>query len=92
MMNTWITPPHHAVYSRPGHKEAPGLQADMLRYLFSPTPVLHHDWRYSDVSALNQARSKACDLWEEQGGAVWDEAPSAAHLSLWAAGEAELEK
>lgn len=63
----------------------------MLRYLFCPTPVLHHDWRYSDVGTIENARGGACDLWEEQGGLIWDEAPTNAHLALWAGGEVELE-
>jgi hypothetical protein len=91
-MMSWMPPPHPAVFTRPGMKNGGNLQADLLRYLFCPTPVLHHDWRYSDTAALEQARVKACDLWEEQNGAVWEETPSAAHLGLWAAGEVELER
>ncbi|BEI79573.1 hypothetical protein CcaverHIS002_0101020 [Cutaneotrichosporon cavernicola] len=92
-MMSWMTPSSHPLlYTRPGKQDKVNQQADLLRYLFSPTPVLHNDWRYSDVAALEQARAKACDLWEEQSGAVWDETPSAAHLSLWAAGEVELER
>ncbi|KLT46287.1 hypothetical protein CC85DRAFT_59374 [Cutaneotrichosporon oleaginosum] len=91
MMN-WMAPTHPVVITRPAPQNGGNLQADLLRYLFSPTPVLHHDWRYSDAASLEQARLKACDLWEEQNGAVWEETPSAAHLGLWAAGEVELER
>jgi hypothetical protein len=66
-------------------------QADLLRYLFCPVPVLHQEWRYSDVWGMEQARAGACDLWEEAGGKLWDEAPSAAHLAFWAGAESELE-
>ncbi|GMK54988.1 hypothetical protein CspeluHIS016_0200440 [Cutaneotrichosporon spelunceum] len=93
-MMGWITPPsaHPLIYPRNSQRDKVNQQADLLRYLFSPTAVLHNDWRYSDVAALEQARAKTCDLWEERNGAVWDETPSAAHLSLWAAGEVELER
>jgi hypothetical protein len=83
---SWIQPT-----SLPLKRDAAALQTDMLRYLFSPVPVLHQEWRYSDVWCMEQTRAGACDIWEEAGGRVWEEAPSAAHLSFWGAGAAELE-
>lgn len=65
----------------PKKRDAAALQADLLRYLFCPVPVLHQDWRYSDVWGMD-----AGDIWE---GGVWDETPSAAHLAFWA--ESELD-
>lgn len=85
-----MTPPHTTVFVRPS-KDAGALQADLLRYLFSPTPVMHHEWRYSDVSAVELARAGACDMSDEDGGAIWDAPGTAAHLSLWASGETGLE-
>lgn len=90
-MLAWMNPSAPSVYSRSPIKDAGGAQADLLRYLFSPTAALHHEWRYSDLSSLEMVRGGNCDMWEEQNGLVWDEAPTAAHLGLWAAGEAEME-
>ncbi|WOO81373.1 uncharacterized protein LOC62_03G004902 [Vanrija pseudolonga] len=90
-MLAWMNPSAPSVYSRSPIKDAGGAQADLMRYLFSPTAALHHEWRYSDLSSLEMVRGGNCDMWEEQNGVVWDEAPTAAHLGLWAAGEAEME-
>ena len=54
----------------------------LVKYMMSPYPVAHYDWRYSDISSMEQAQSGYSDLWEEDGGKVWNEIPSQAHSSL----------
>lgn len=57
-------------------------QDNLLRYLFSPAPVLHREWGYDDVSSIEACSQGLGSLWEEQHGAVWAEQPTGAHLSV----------
>ncbi|EIW70020.1 hypothetical protein TREMEDRAFT_30253, partial [Tremella mesenterica DSM 1558] len=65
------------------HQRPPSVQqSDLLKYLFSPTAVHHHDWQYTDLDSLRVCDQRESDLWEEMGGHVWVEQPSQAHLKL----------
>ena len=57
-------------------------QANLIKYLFSPTPVMHHDFGYSDISSVEQCQAGLADLWEEQGGDVWVEPPTEMHAIM----------
>lgn len=57
-------------------------QNDLLRYLFSPEPVLDLQYGYNDLSSMRQCEMGESDLWEEMGGKVWTEAPGATIASL----------
>ena len=67
----------HELNSTPGD-----AQHNLLRYLFSPSAVQHHRWRYSDIECLQTCQQGCSDLWEEDGGKVWIDSPSKAHLQL----------
>ncbi|ORX33743.1 hypothetical protein BD324DRAFT_638421 [Kockovaella imperatae] len=63
---------------------------NLLRYLFSPTPITHYDFGYTDISSVEQCASGTSDLWEEDGGRLWAEAPSQAHSNVSEADVTEL--
>lgn len=84
----WLNEAASSVFKR----DAASLQASLLRYLFCPVPVIDQEWRYSDIWGMEQARKGLSDIWEEAKGEVWDEAPTTAHLALWAGAENELER
>lgn len=55
-------------------------QANLLRYLFAPEPVLDLRYGYNDSTSIQLCDTGESDLWEEMGGDVWTEEPSSAHL------------
>ncbi|WVQ78529.1 hypothetical protein IAT38_000615 [Cryptococcus sp. DSM 104549] len=57
-------------------------QKALIRYILSPYPVLTNQYGYTDLASIDGCKRGTSDLWEEQGGAVWDEPPSEAHLGM----------
>ena len=57
-------------------------QANLLRYMFCPEAVEDLRWGYNDVQDIELCASGNSDLWESQGGRVYQEEPSEAHLSI----------
>ncbi|ODN83388.1 hypothetical protein L202_01532 [Cryptococcus amylolentus CBS 6039] len=57
-------------------------QQRLFRYLFSAHPVLSGELGYTDTSSIEQCARCESDLWDEMGGMVWEEGPSAAHASM----------
>ncbi|KAK4687045.1 hypothetical protein P7C73_g3078, partial [Tremellales sp. Uapishka_1] len=57
-------------------------QARLLAYLFSPRPVTDHRLEYNDNTSIRLCTQGLSDTYEEDGGIIWHEEPSQAHLSL----------
>lgn len=57
-------------------------QANLLRYLFAPEPVLDLRYGYNDTASIQLCDTGQSDLWEEMGGDVWTEESSSAHLNM----------
>lgn len=64
-------------------------QANLVRYMLSPTAVTHHHLGYSDLSSIEGCEAGITDIWEEQGGRVWSDDPSEAHAGLTDVGTRE---
>ena len=64
-------------------------QANLVRYMLSPTAMTHHHLGYSDLSSMEGCDAGLTDIWEEQGGRVWAEDPSEAHAELTDVGTRE---
>lgn len=43
---------------------------------------MHHDFGYGDIPSVEQRQAGSSDLWEEQGGDVWNQEPTEVHAGL----------
>jgi hypothetical protein len=57
-------------------------QNGLLCYMFAPEAVCDLRHGYNDLSSIRQCQAGESDLWEEMGGSVWSESPSAAISDL----------
>ncbi|WVQ71867.1 hypothetical protein IAR50_001409 [Cryptococcus sp. DSM 104548] len=57
-------------------------QQRLFQYLFSAHPVISDELGYTDTDSIEQCARGESDLWDEMGGLVWEEGPSAAHASM----------